>query len=136
MNAARNIAITVVAIAALGVIASVLLPLIPVWPCVLFEHFRFQYIWVGTLVVSACAALRMWIWADLALIATLVNVLHVFPDLSRRARELPANGKPLRVLVLNVHTSSNAFDDVARLIADTKPDVIGLVEVDDRWLAH
>jgi hypothetical protein len=97
----------------------VLLPLIPVWPCVLFEHFCFQYIGGGTLVVAACAALRMWIWADLALIATLVNALHVFPDLSRSARPLPANGKPLRVLVLNVHTSNDAFDDGARLSSDT-----------------
>ena len=44
-------------------------------------------------------------------------------------------GLPLRVLVLNVHTESSGFAEVRRLIADAQPDVVGLVEVDERWLA-
>ena len=131
---ARSLAVGAVLIAALGVAASVLLPLVPAWPFALFEHFRFQYIWVGALVVAACAALRMRGWFDAALIATLVNALHVGPDLSRSQRPLPATGTALRVLLLNVHTSSSAFDDVSRLIADTNADVVGLLEVDERWL--
>jgi len=130
----RRFATAATAIAAVGVVGSVVLPLVPAWPFVLFEHFRFQYVWVGALVVGACAALRMR-WFDAALIATLVNACHVLPDLSRSARPIPEHGAAVRVLVLNVHTSSSAFGDVARLITDTKPDVVGLVEVDARWLA-
>jgi endonuclease/exonuclease/phosphatase (EEP) superfamily protein YafD len=38
------------------------------------------------------------------------------------------------VLVFNVHTESSSFAAARRLIEDTRPDVIGLVEVDRRWL--
>ncbi|HEY5926603.1 MAG TPA: endonuclease/exonuclease/phosphatase family protein [Kofleriaceae bacterium] len=131
----RRLATGAIAVAAVGVVASVLLPLVPAWPFVLFEHFRFQYVWAGALVVGACAALRMRGWFDAALIATLLNAMHVLPDLSRSAQSMPANGTPMRVLLLNVHTSSSAFDDVKRLIADTNADIVGLLEVDDRWLA-
>src|SRR6188508_1112433 len=109
---ARGLAVGAVALATLGVIGSVLLALVPVWPCSLFEHFRFQYVWGGALVVGACAALRMRGWFDAALIATVFNACHVLPDLSRSNREVP-QGTPLRVLALNVLTSSSAHDDVA-----------------------
>jgi endonuclease/exonuclease/phosphatase (EEP) superfamily protein YafD len=131
----RSLATAALALATLGVLASVLLPLIPVWPFTLFEHFRLQYVWVGILVVAGCGALRTRGWFDAALIATLINALWIVPDLSRSKRAIPA-GTPLRVLVLNVHTSSSAFADVIDLIADTKPDVVGLVEVNTRWLAE
>lgn len=131
---ARGVGIAAARLAVLGVVASVLLPLIPAWPFVLFEHFRFQYLWVGTIVVAACAALRIRGWFDAALIATLVNALWLTPDLSRAPRPIPP-GTPLRVLVLNVHTASSGFADVRDLIAATNADVIGLVEVDARWLA-
>src|SRR5215208_5996816 len=123
MERARRFAVAAVALAALGVVASVVVPLIPAWPFTLFEHFRFQYLWVGIVVVAAAAALRVHVWFDAALIATLVNALWLVPDLSRSKRTLPV-GTPLRVLVLNVHTKSSGFAQVAKLIADTKPDVL------------
>lgn len=131
----RRFVTTTVSLAALGLIGSVLLPLIPAWPFVLFEHFRFQYAWAGAIVVTACGALRLRGWFDAALVATLINALWVVPDLSRSTGPLPAGGAPLRVLVVNVHTQSASYADVGRLIADTKADVVGLVEVDARWLA-
>lgn len=131
----RRLGSAAATIAALGVVASVVLPLLPAWPLTLLEHFRFQYLWAGILVAAACGTLRLRGWFDAALIATLVNALWIVPDLSRSTRAVPA-GTPLRVLVLNVHTESSGFADVARLIADTKPDVVGLVEVDTRWLAQ
>jgi endonuclease/exonuclease/phosphatase (EEP) superfamily protein YafD len=131
---ARRLAVAATTLAVLGIVASVLVPLIPAWPFLLFEHFRFQYLWAGVLVVAACGALRVRGWFDAALIATVVNALWVVPDLSRTART--AEGAPLRVLVLNVHTSSTAFAEVIQLISDTNADVIGLVEVDARWIAE
>ncbi len=131
---ARGLATSAIALATLGVVGSAVLAFIPAWPLVLLEHFRFQYVCVGVLVVAVCAALRMRVWFDAALIATLVNTLWLVPDLSRDPRPLPADGRPLRVLMLNVHTSSTSFDAVGRLIEDVKPDLVGLVEVDKRWL--
>jgi endonuclease/exonuclease/phosphatase (EEP) superfamily protein YafD len=130
----RRIGVDLVRVAALGVLASIVLPLIPAWPFVLFEHFRFQYVWVGILVVAACAGLQLRGWFDAVLAATLVNALWIVPDLSRSTRPLPT-GTPLRVLSLNVLTSSSAVGDVIDLIGDTNPDVIGLVEVNADWIA-
>lgn len=131
---ARGLAAAAASIAAVGLVGATLATLIPVWPCVLLEHFRLQYVWGGALVVLACAGLRMRGWFDIALIATVFHACWVLPDLSRSARPLPATGEPLRMLVLNVHTSSSSYDEVARLVADTKPDVVGLVEIDAAWL--
>src|SRR5688572_10912771 len=97
----RRIGVGLARAAALGVLASIVLPLIPAWPFVLFEHFRFQYVWVGLLVVAACSGLQLRGWFDAVLAATLINALWIVPDLSRSARPLP-NGTPLRVLSLNV----------------------------------
>jgi endonuclease/exonuclease/phosphatase (EEP) superfamily protein YafD len=132
----RGLTTGALALAAIGCAGSVLVPLVPAWPCTLFEHFRLQYLLGGLLVVAGCAALRMRGWFDVALVAALINAWWVLPDLSRSTRELPGNGSPVRVLLLNVHTSSSAFAEVARLIDDTKPDIVGLVEVDERWLAQ
>jgi endonuclease/exonuclease/phosphatase (EEP) superfamily protein YafD len=56
-------------------------------------------------------------------------------DLCSAPGPLPADGASVRVLVFNVHTESSSFAEARRLIEDTRPDVIGLVEVDRRWLA-
>lgn len=126
-------ATTLVAVASLGVAAAVLVALVPAWPLSLAEHFRIQYLVGGVLVVAAAAALRMRGWFDAAAIATLVHLAFVLPDLVQQRRPVPA-GTPVRVLLLNVHTSSTSYASVARLIADVKPDVVALVEVDEQWL--
>jgi endonuclease/exonuclease/phosphatase (EEP) superfamily protein YafD len=50
-------------------------------------------------------------------------------------RPIPDDGAAVRVLILNVHTENDGFDQVRRLIEEVRPAVIGLVEVDRRWLA-
>ena len=122
----------VASLAAVGLAVVVVAPVIPVWPLELFEHFRVQCAAAGLVVVVACAALRVRTYADAAAIAWLLNLTILVTGL-RPARDLPT-GTPVRVLLLNVLTSSSAHADVARLIADTRPDIIGLVEVDQRWL--
>ncbi len=122
----------VASLAAVGLAVVVVATVIPVWPLELFEHFRVQYAAAGLVVVIACAGLRIRGYADAAAIAWLLDLTILVTGL-RPARDLPS-GTPVRVLLLNVLTSSSAHADVARLIADTRPDVIGLVEVDRRWL--
>ena len=60
--------------AARCVIGSVLVPLVPAWPFGLIEHFRFQYLWVGVLVVAGWLAYRFRSLL-LTVVATLVLVL-------------------------------------------------------------
>lgn len=131
---ARRFVIAATSLATVGLVAAVLVCWIPIWPCALFEHFRVQYVAVGLIALGATAALRMRGYLDAAAIATLVHGLAIAPDLVASPAALPSGGTALRVLMLNVHTQSSSFDQVRRLIADENPDVIGLVEVDRRWL--
>jgi endonuclease/exonuclease/phosphatase (EEP) superfamily protein YafD len=131
----RRLVVAATSLAALGLAALCVIPWISIWPFTLFEHFRVQYVELGALVVIATAALRLRGYFDVALIATLIHVLPVAADLTARPRPLPSGAVPIRVLVLNVHTSNSSFDRVRHLIEEETPDVIGLVEVDTRWLA-
>ncbi len=129
----RRLAVAAVSLATIAVVAACVLPLIPVWLCSLLQHFRVQYAVVGAIVVAAAAALRIRGYVDAAAIATLIHLWWITPDLASEPRPL-RDGAALRVLVLNVHTESASFDQVRRLIDDVQPDVIGLLEVDQRWL--
>ena len=128
----RRWAILVTQIAVVGVVGS-LIAFVSIWPIALLEHFHLHYVAVGVVIVAAAAALRMAGWLDAAAVVTLIHLLTVAPDLSARTRPLPA-GAPLRVLLLNVHTRSTGYAEVRELIADTHPDVVALLEVDQRWL--
>jgi endonuclease/exonuclease/phosphatase (EEP) superfamily protein YafD len=129
-----RVAIVATAIGCAGVVATYLVALMPMWPCVLVEHFRVQLVAGGVIVVSCTAALRMRGYFDVAVVAMLLHVLALAPDGCHAGREPPTEGVAVRVLVLNVHTEGSSFDEVARLIEDVQPDIVGLVEVDDRWL--
>ncbi len=129
---ARKIACVVVSLATVGVCATVIAAAVPVWPLELFEHFRVQFSVLGILAIGGTLALRVRGYFDAALIATLVHVCSLLP--AAPTATVPAHGTPVRVLVLNVLTSSSNHDAVRQLIADTDPDIIGLVEVDQRWL--
>jgi endonuclease/exonuclease/phosphatase (EEP) superfamily protein YafD len=122
---------TAIAISALGL--AWILALVPAWPVTLFEHFRVQYVSGGIVLLGIAAALRLSGWFDAAVIATLGHALWLVPDLTSTPARIP-DGVPLRVLVLNVHTESSSFAEVRGLIDELQPDVVGLVEVDRRWL--
>jgi endonuclease/exonuclease/phosphatase (EEP) superfamily protein YafD len=132
----QRLGVAAVSLVALGLAIVCVVSWIPIWPCSLLEHFRVQYVACGVLVVAGGAALRLRGYTDLAVIATLVSALPVIPDVTRTARPLPPNGVHIRVLSLNVHTESTSHDEVRRLIVDEHPDVIALVEVDQRWLTQ
>jgi len=122
----------VTALVIVGAFVAALAAQIPVWPLELFDHFRVHYLAIGLLATAAAFALQLRGYFDAGALATLMNVCVLLPDAPRAS--VPAEGTPLRVLLLNVHTSSSDFGAVRRLIDDTHPDLIGLVEVDQRWL--
>jgi endonuclease/exonuclease/phosphatase (EEP) superfamily protein YafD len=123
------------ALGVIGLAAAWALTWIPGWPFTLLEHFRVQYVVAGAVLLGAVLALRMRGWADVAAIATLVHAMPLAADLTRSPRSGPAGGAEIRVLMLNVLTENRRFDQVRQLIADEKPDIVGLVEVDRRWIA-
>jgi endonuclease/exonuclease/phosphatase (EEP) superfamily protein YafD len=130
-----RLGITAIGMAAVALALGDAIAWIPTWPFALFEHFRVQYVAAGAGVIALTAALRMTGYFDIAAIATLLHALPVVADLDRPPPRPPADGVAIHVLVLNVHTESSGFEDVQRLIADEHPDIVGLVEVDRRWLA-
>ncbi|HEY4238186.1 MAG TPA: endonuclease/exonuclease/phosphatase family protein [Kofleriaceae bacterium] len=125
--------VALLSIAAVGFAVAWLLSLVPAHPLVLLQHFYVQLAAVGAVVAAAAVALRA-PYADAAVAATVLTWLLLAPDLLAARRPVP-DGAPLRVLMLNVHTESSSFADVRQLIADVNPDVVGLVEVDQRWIA-
>lgn len=127
--------IAAMALAVLGLAAAWVVAWIPMWPCTLLEHFRVQYVVGGGALLAVAVALRMRGWSDVAAIATLLHGLPVAADLTRSPQPGPSDGAAIRVLLLNVRTENSRFDQVRRLIAEEKPDLIGLVEVDERWIA-
>jgi len=131
---AVRLVIAATSLAALGLAAVCVISWVPAWPCVLFEHFRVQYVVLGGCMVVATAALRLRGYFDIAAISTLLNALPVVASLTARPGTETRDGIPIRVLVLNVHTENSSFEQVRRLIAAERPDVIGLVEVDRRWI--
>ncbi len=120
------------ALAAVGVAATALVTFLPIWPLELFDHFRVHYAIVGLVATAAAGGLRMQGYLDASLIATLVHICVLVPDAPRATP--PEHGTAVRVLVLNVHTGSSSFAAVRQLIDEMHPDIMGLVEVDQRWL--
>lgn len=136
------------ALAVIGLVAAVAASFVPVHPFSLIEHFRLQLAIGGALVAAAAGALALgagWLgagWLDAAMFALLIDLCVIVPDLASARRREPgadagaagAAAAPVRVLLVNVHTSSQSYEAVRRLIADERPDVVGLIETDARWL--
>jgi hypothetical protein len=55
----RRLGIATGVIAAVAVAAACVIPWIPVWPCMLFEHFRAHYVVIGVVTATVTAALRL-----------------------------------------------------------------------------
>jgi endonuclease/exonuclease/phosphatase (EEP) superfamily protein YafD len=125
--------VALVSVLAVGACAAQVASWIPVWPLALVEHFRVQMLVGGILVVGACAALRSR-YFDAAALATLLHLIWLLPDLSASPRPLPADGRPVRVLLLNVLSSNTRYAEVRKLIADSDADIVALAEIQDTWV--
>jgi endonuclease/exonuclease/phosphatase (EEP) superfamily protein YafD len=115
-----------------GYVLAGVLAFVPAWPLSLIEHFRVQYLLVGIAVVG-CAVLGKRFF-DAALIAWLVNLAIVAPDLGASAHEKA--GTHVRMVFSNVLSSNRSFDKVAAVIRENQPDLVALVEMRDPWFAE
>jgi endonuclease/exonuclease/phosphatase (EEP) superfamily protein YafD len=101
----------------------------------LLTFFRVQY--VGLLLVAVILALLVrrprLALASLAFVG--INLAVVAPTWLP-ARDEPSTGViSLTLLLINVEAENDRHADVARLIAETNPDVVGLVELTPDWAA-
>jgi endonuclease/exonuclease/phosphatase (EEP) superfamily protein YafD len=87
----------------------------------------------------ACAALLAWcgrrVFAVGAAAAAILAFAPVLPwYLGEEAATTGASTPHLEILVANVYYSNREFDRIKQLVLEEDPDVVGLVEVSERWL--
>jgi endonuclease/exonuclease/phosphatase (EEP) superfamily protein YafD len=105
------------------------------WALDLCSHFPVVYGAAALAAGGAAAAVRRFVLTGIAALLFMVNLIVVAP--SWIGPDLPAKleGPRLEVLLLNVNMDHGGHDKVAALIRREDPDVIALLEVDDRWAA-
>lgn len=68
------------------------------------------------------------------------NMAHVLPFTPLWHREVPdaaaQDNDGLRVMVANVHVENRCFEDAKKVIRVADPDVLLLIEIDERWAAE
>lgn len=87
----------------------------------------------------ACATLLAWnrrpAFSVGAVAAAILAFAPVLPWYLGSDADAPGAASPrLKILVSNVYYSNRKFDRLQRLVAEEDPDVVGLVEVSERWL--
>jgi endonuclease/exonuclease/phosphatase (EEP) superfamily protein YafD len=101
-------------------------------PCELASHFRVQYLWIGLICALGLAAARQWRDAALAAVPVLLNLAAIAP-LYWPSSTPRSESASLRVASINVYSGNRRHADVLKFIADTRPDVVLLLEVTTDW---
>lgn len=105
------------------------------WVAELTTHFRAQAAISGALIACACAMLRMRVGALVTCASIAFHIYPLLPFLLSSDAPPPANSQQLRVMQINVHTANRNHEAVRQAIVDANPDIVGLLEVDERWLS-
>jgi endonuclease/exonuclease/phosphatase (EEP) superfamily protein YafD len=120
------------ALGAATVVASVL-PLLAttLWIFELFTHFRVQLVATLALLALVFALRRAWRWCAALAFGLAVNVAPLVPYL--RPGTTPAAAATLNVLSVNVQADNDEYAGLVDGIAQTRPDVVLVVEFTERW---
>ena len=105
------------------------------WLAELLTHFRVQAAIAGAALALICATLRLRVVAVGVCALALLHLLPVLFYLVPRGSPDLDGAPRLRVLQLNVHTTNRRHAAVERLVRETRPDLLALLEVNERWLA-
>ena len=103
----------------------------------LFEltcHFRLQYAVILGVLAVAFAVRRTALMASLFAIGAAINLFVIAPYLVSVNRMIPPATDPLRILLLNVRTENSQYQRLLDFVRDETPDLVALLEIDDRWL--
>lgn len=130
----RRAALSLTAVLGLAGLASALGLLARLWwPLELFAHFRVQYLAVSGLLAIGLAALGRYRTAGLAVGLAGFNLLWVAPAW---LAERPAAGEAqLRLVEINVNSQNTEHARVAAFLRAEDPDLLLLLEVNERWLS-
>jgi endonuclease/exonuclease/phosphatase (EEP) superfamily protein YafD len=101
----------------------------------LFElgsHFQHVYVWMAIAAAAAIAVARMWKLLPVALAGLALAAWHVAPCYIPPGGA-NASGAKLRVMSVNVLTVNGNHEGLARILANERPDVVALQELDETW---
>ena len=104
------------------------------WPLELMCHFRMQYAWALSLAAVVLWSARSFRWASIATVVALLNAALLIPCFWPARYAEAEDRDVLRVLTANVHTANQQADRFLALVEAESPDVIVVMEVDDRWI--
>jgi endonuclease/exonuclease/phosphatase (EEP) superfamily protein YafD len=104
------------------------------WFLDLFSHFRVQYL-AAQLILGALFFLIRWRrTATLCMACACFNLMVLLPTLFRYRSEIPEAAPLVRVMLLNVNSTTGDAARVRELIASERPDLFVLQEVTAQWL--
>lgn len=105
------------------------------WLFELFTHFRFQLAAGAVLLLAAALVRRRARTAALALLVMLANGMPLLPYLSGGIAEAATTTPAaLELMTANVHYRNADYAALLEQVRREDPDVLGLLEVDQRWL--
>lgn len=106
------------------------------WRLDLLSHFQEQALAMTALAVIVCYLTKR---RSIVLVLLFLAAYQAEPvfRLSFPSRVKPADpaGPRLRILMANVLVDNGNYEALSRLIRETNPDIVGLVEVSDAWVA-
>ncbi len=105
------------------------------WAAELLTHFRVQATVAGVLLAIVCVLLRMRIRSAAACGLAALHLFPVLPYVVPSERSGSQGLPSVRLLQVNVNTANRQHEAVEKLVMDRKPDVLALLEVNERWLA-
>lgn len=98
----------------------------------LATQFRLQYAVLLGVAVLLAIPLRLFPVALAALFLAGLNVL-VISGVERAPTTAGTGSSRLRALIVNVQNGNREYDKVGRLIAETDPDLVGVIELTPAW---
>ena len=103
----------------------------------LFSHFKVHYAVLLLLVGLFFVLVKQPKWFALSLVGLIVNLASIVPwYIAGADRATASTGTPIKILVANVHLPNSEYERLSKLVADQRPDVVGLLEVNARWLEN
>jgi endonuclease/exonuclease/phosphatase (EEP) superfamily protein YafD len=104
------------------------------WVFDLFSHFRLQYFLSGLGITLLLAAFGSFRAAAAFALCIAINLACIIPHYVGGDEEGPGGSSSLRMAAINVNSTNPRHDLVREFVFENNPDVLLLLEVNDRWV--
>lgn len=104
------------------------------WMFDIVSHFRVQYGLVLIICVIVALLLRQKRITVLAMVFAAANLSLILPLYLPQPEHQLEQLEVIRTIVANVHTANHDYDSMSSLIKKERPDLVVLIEVNQRWM--